>query len=78
MASQTQLLRFQPDADTAAAAAAAAAEDIYDPVRKSMLIVQGFNDEMREVRPGFLLGEFTAVIASTDGGVGFTIEVFKG
>jgi hypothetical protein len=22
-----------------------------------MLIVQGFNDEMREVRPGFLLGE---------------------
>ncbi|WIA23787.1 hypothetical protein OEZ85_013469 [Tetradesmus obliquus] len=32
------------------------AEDIFDPVRKSMLIVQGFNDEMREVRPGFLLG----------------------
>jgi hypothetical protein len=33
------------------------AEDIWDPVRKTMLIVQGFNDEMREVRPGFLLGE---------------------
>ncbi|KAF6264592.1 hypothetical protein COO60DRAFT_72662 [Scenedesmus sp. NREL 46B-D3] len=32
------------------------ADDIYDPIRKSMLIVQGFNDEMREVRPGFLLG----------------------
>uniref|UniRef100_A0A383W1N3 GH16 domain-containing protein n=2 Tax=Tetradesmus obliquus TaxID=3088 RepID=A0A383W1N3_TETOB len=32
------------------------AEKIWDPIRQMWLIVNGFNDEMREVRPGLLMG----------------------
>ncbi|KAF8068191.1 hypothetical protein HT031_001877 [Scenedesmus sp. PABB004] len=48
-------------------------EDLYDPVRKMNLVVKAFRDEMREVRPGFLMGR---IFLQTGPGVANELPIF--